>query len=87
MEEAKKIEEQVLRNPITGLPVDEIINEKEARKRGYFDLEFRLRYLEDDNEFVNYFVVEGKKIVVDLEKPYLQYKKKTQINHKRVLEQ
>jgi len=75
----------ILKNPITGTPVDEVITEKEARKRGYFDLQFRLRHLEDDNEFVNYFIVEGKKIIVELERPYLNYKKKTQINHERVL--
>ena len=61
-----KIEEVKLINPITGLPVDEIITEDEATKRGYFEYEFLLRYLEDDNEFIKYFVVDGKKIVVDL---------------------
>lgn len=71
-------------NPIDGKPVDEIIKEKEARRRGYFDMEFMLRHLEDDNEFVKFFIVDGKKIVVDLEKPYLQYKHSTQINHERV---
>jgi len=79
-----KIEEVKLINPITGLPVDEIITEDEATKRGYFEYEFLLRYLEDDNEFIKYFVVDGKKIVVDLKKPYLQYRKPTQINHERV---
>lgn len=85
MTEQLKQEEQILRNPITGGPVDEIITEKEARRRKYFELEFLLRYLEDDNEFVKYFIVDGKKIIVDLEKPYLQYKKPTQINHERVI--
>lgn len=80
----KEVKEQ-LRNPINGAVVDEIIKEKEARQRGYFDLQFLLRYLEDDNEFVKYFIIDGKKIVVDLEKPYLQYKKPTQINHDRVI--
>jgi hypothetical protein len=80
------MEESVqLKNPIGGGPVDEVIGEKEARKRGYFDLQFILRHLEDDNEFVKFFVVEGKKIIVQLEKPYLQYKKSTQINHERIL--
>jgi len=79
------MEEVKYKNPITGENVDEVITEKEARKRGYFDLQFILRHLEDDNEFVKYFIVEGKKIIVDLEKPYLNYKKNTQINHERVL--
>lgn len=80
-------EKQQLRNPIDGKIVDEIIKEKEARQRGYFELEFLLKYLEDDNEFVKYFIVNDKKIVVDLEKPYLQYKKKTQVNHERILQE
>lgn len=75
----------ILRNPITGLPVDEVITEKEARSRGYFELEFLLRNLEDDNEFIKFFIVKDKHIIVQLEKPYLNYKKKTQINHNRVL--
>jgi len=76
---------EVLINPITGQQVDEIIKEKEAKSRGYFELEFILRHLEDDNEFVKYFIVDGKKIVVDLDKPMTQYKKPTQINHERVV--
>ena len=72
-------------NPINGEPVDEIIKEREAKARGYFDMQFLLKYLEDDNEFVKYFIIDGKKIIVDIEKPYLQYKKPTQINHERVL--
>lgn len=75
----------VLKNPITGYPVDEVISEKEARKRGFNDLQFRLKYLEDDNEFVEYYVIDEKKIIVEREKPYLNYKKKTGINHERVL--
>lgn len=71
-------------NPIDGKPVDEIIKEKEARKRGYFEMEFMLKYLEDDNEFVKFFIIDGKKVVVDIEKPYLQYKKPTDINQERV---
>jgi hypothetical protein len=71
-------------NPITGEPVDETISEREARNRGYFDLQFLLRHLEDDNEFVKYFVIDGKKVLVHLEKPYLHYKKVTQINQDRL---
>jgi len=82
MEEATTIS---LKNPITGNPVDEVISEKEGRKRGYFELEFILKHLEDDNEFVKYFIVAGKSIIVQLEKPYLNYKKPTQVNHERVL--
>lgn len=82
----KEVKEQ-LRNPINNEVVDEIIKEKEARQRGYFEYQFMLRHLEDDNEFVKYFIIDGKKIVVDLEKPYLQYKKATQINHERVIPQ
>lgn len=74
------------KNRITGGTVDEVITEKEARKRGYFDLQFLLRYLEDDNEFLKYFIVDGKKVIVNLEKPYLNYKKPTDINHDRVIE-
>lgn len=74
-------------NPLTGLKnIDEVITEKEAKKRGYFELQHLLRYLEDDNEFVKYFIIEGKHILVDLEKPYLQYKKHTQINHERIIQ-
>ncbi len=80
------MEEQIqLKNPITGSPVDEVITEKESRKRGFNDLQFRLKYLEDDNEFIEYYIVDGRRIIVEREKPYLNYKKKTEINHERVL--
>lgn len=71
-------------NPITHLPVDEVIKENEARKRGMLDLEFILKYLEDENEYIKYFVVDGKRIVVDIEKPTIHYKRPTLINHDRV---
>lgn len=85
LEVKKREKKEQLINPMTGKPVDEIITEKEAKKRGYFDYQFLLKYLEDDNEFVKFFMYDGKEIIVDLEKPYLQYKKPTQINHERVL--
>lgn len=75
-------------NPITGQKnVEEVLTEKEARKRGYFDFDFLLRHLEDDNEFIKWFVIQGKHVIVDLEKPYLQYRKSTQINHDRILKE
>ena len=73
-------------NPINGEEVDEIIKEKEARERGYFDFQFLLKYLEDENEFVKYFIISGKKIVVDIAKPMLEYKKKTIMDYERVLQ-
>jgi len=75
---------EILVNPITGLRVDEVIKEKEAKERGYLTLEFILKYLEDDNEFVKYFVIDGKRVIVSLDKPHTHYKKATQINHKRI---
>lgn len=78
--------QQQLKSPITGAKVHEVISEKEGRKRGYFDFQFILRYLEDDNEFIKEFKLQdGTRILVQLEKPYLHYKKPTQINHERVL--
>lgn len=71
-------------NPIDGLPVDEVVKEKEAKSRGYLDLEFILRHLEDENEFVKLFTVDGKRILVDMEKPMTQYRKPVQINHERL---
>lgn len=78
--------EERLINPITGESVDESISEREAKSRGYFDFQFILKYLEDENEFVKFFIVDGKRILVHIEKPHLQYKKKPQINHERVLQ-
>ena len=82
MDEAKK--ERFI-NPITGEEVDEIIKESEAKQRGYFDFQFMLKYLEDENEFVKFFITNGKKIIVDIQKPNLQYKKPVILNHERVL--
>lgn len=86
MDEAKKADQKErFINPITGEEVDEIIKESEAKLRGYLDFQFMLRYLEDENEFVKYFIVNGKKIIVDIQKPTLQYKKPVSIDHERVL--
>lgn len=76
-----------LRNPITNEVVDEIIKEKEAKERGYFDLQFLLRNLEDENEFVKFFIVNKKKIIVDMDRPHLQYRKPVLVNHERVLQE
>ncbi len=73
-------------NPITGKEVDEIIKEKQAKERGYFDFQFMLKYLEDENEFVKYFIYEGKKIIVDMAKPMLEYKKKLNLDYERILQ-
>lgn len=73
-------------NPITGKEVDEIIKEKEARDRGYFDFQFMLKYLEDENEFVKYFKIKGREIVVDMAKPMLEYKKKLNLDYERILQ-
>ena len=78
---------QSLINPITHEKVDEAITEAEAKKRGYLELEFMMRYLEDENEFTKYYIVEGKKIIVHMAKPMLQYKKKSAIDYERVLQE
>ncbi len=83
MEEKK--EEQKYVNPITGKFVDESITEKVAKERGYLDFEFMLRHLEDENEYVKFFIIEGKHIIVDIAKPNLQYKHKPSLNYERVL--
>lgn len=77
-------EKQQYVNPITGENVDEIIKEREAKERGYLTLEFVLKHLEDENEYVKFFIVDGKKIVVDMERPMTQYKKPVTINHERI---
>ena len=74
-------------NPITGTYVDEFIKEDEAKRRGYFDFQFMLKYLEDENEFVKYFIVNGKKILVDMLKPNLQYKKPLNLSYERILQE
>lgn len=87
-EEVKKAEvsaQEILVNPIDGTQVDEIIKESEAKKRGYLEPEHYFRYLEDENEFVKLFIVNGKKIIVDMARPQLQYKKPVLINQERVL--
>jgi hypothetical protein len=73
-------------NPITNQEVDEIIKEQEAKQRGFFEFEFLMRYLEDENEYVKYYIVNGKKIVVDMSKPVTQYKKPLNLNYERVLQ-
>lgn len=74
-------------NAITGEnDIDILLTEAEAKERGYMDLEFILKYLEDENEFSMYFTYQGKKIKVDFKNPKTQYKKKSRINHERVLE-
>lgn len=78
------MQDEQLRNPITGQTVDEIIKQGEAEKRGYLELEFIMRYLEDENEFCKFFIIEGKRVIVDMNKPMTQYKKKPQINYERV---
>lgn len=75
----------VLINPLNGEPVDEIIKQEEAEARGYMDLQFMMKYLEDENEYVRYFVINGKKIIVDIARPIYEYKKPIHINHERVL--
>jgi len=73
-------------NPITGKSVDKYLKEKEAREQGYFDFQFMLKYLEDENEFIKFYIVEGVSILVDMDKPNLQYKKKLNLDYDRVLQ-
>lgn len=73
-------------NPITGKSVDKYLKEKEAREQGYFDFQFMLKYLEDENEFVKFYIVNGTSVLVDMEKPNLQYKKPIYLNYERVLQ-
>ncbi len=80
------MQSEQLKNPITGESVDEIIKQSEGEKRGYLELEFIMRYLEDENEFCKFFIIEGKKVIVDMNKPMTQYKKKPVINYERVYE-
>lgn len=74
-------------NPITGKPVDKYLKEKEAREQGYFDFQFMLRHLEDENEFVKYYIVNGESIIVDMDRPNLQYKKPSNLNYDRILQE
>lgn len=90
MQEETKIEDlkpEVLINPIDGLPVDEVVKQREAKERGYLEPEFYFRYLEDENEFVKLFIINGKRIIVDMEKPTTQYKKNVLLNQERVLQE
>ena len=73
-------------NPITGKPVDKYLKEKDAKEQGYFDFQFMLRYLEDENEFVKFYIVDGVSVLVDMDKPNLQYKKKSNLNYERTLQ-
>lgn len=75
--------EQLL-NPFTGKICSESITEKEAKERGYEDLQFILRYLEDDNEYYQWFKIEGVDVIVKRSRPTFNYKKPTQINHERL---
>lgn len=86
MTNAEQTVEQVdsLINPITGEKVDERMKEREARAKGYLDFEFMCKYLEDENESVKYFIIDGKKLIVHMNNPITQYKKPTQINHVRI---
>lgn len=73
-------------NPITGKPVDKYLKEREAKEQGYFDFQFMLKYLEDENEFVKFYIVNGVSVLVDMDKPNLQYKKPVNLNYERVLQ-
>lgn len=74
-------------NPFTSKPCSESITEKEAKERGYEDLQFILRHLENDNEFFQWFIIDNKDIIVKRSRPYLNYKKPTQINHERLFDE
>ena len=74
-------------NPITGKKVDKYLKEKEAKEQGYFDFQFMLKYLEDENEFVKFYLVNGESILVDMDRPNLQYKKPMNLNYERVLQE
>lgn len=67
---------ELLKCPISGLKADEQINEKEAKIRKYLDLQFMMKYLEDENESVKIFLIDTKRIIVHMTNPILQYKKK-----------
>lgn len=73
-------------NPFTGKSCNESITEKEAKERGFDDLQFILRYLEDENETFQWYKVDGKDIIVKRQRPHLNYKKPTQLNHERIFE-
>ena len=74
-------------NPITGeKDIEEVLKESEAKEKGYLDLEFLLKYLEDENEFSKYLIIDGKKILIDMKNPMTQYKKKTIMDYERVLQ-
>lgn len=80
----EEIKQDQLINPFTSKPCSESITEKEAKERGYEDLQFILRYLEDENETFQWYKIDGKDIIVKRSRPHLNYKKPTQINHERL---
>jgi len=82
----EEIKEEKLINPFTGKSCHESITEKEAKERGFNDLQFILRYLEDENETFQWYKIDGKDIIVKRGRPHLNYKKPTQINHERLFD-
>jgi hypothetical protein len=88
MREEKEVpKEERLINPISGEPVDESISELEAKKKGYLELEFLMKHLEDENEYVKFLLVDNRKVIVHMRNPMTQYKKKTNIDYSRVLQE
>ena len=79
------MQEQII-NPITGKPAHKYLTEKQAKELGYFDFQFMLKHLEDENEFVKFFKINGEDVIVDIDKPNLQYKKKLILDYERVLQ-
>ena len=80
-------EQEFYVNPITGKKdIEQVFKESEAKEKGYLDLEFLMKYLEDENEFSKYLIVDGKKILIDMKNPMTQYKKKTIMDYERVLQ-
>ncbi len=86
-EEKEVPKEERLVNPITGEQVDESISELEAKKAGYLELEFLMKHLEDENEYVKFLIIDKKKVIVHMRNPMTQYKKKTNIDYERVLQE
>lgn len=80
-------EKELYVNPITGVKdIDEVLKETEAKAKGYLEFDFLMKYLEDESEFVKYFIIDNKKIIVDMKNPTTQYKKKTILDYERVLQ-
>jgi hypothetical protein len=63
-------------------PIDEVLTEKEGKERGYLEFTFINNYLEDENETIKLFIVNGKRIVVQSLRP--KYGRPPQINYERV---